>query len=195
MTIFFFTSTESRYRARLSESDGSRNSVVVLTVSRCTLSCPEERTGTRAEKAAAAAFILSKKEQEKEYRDLCEKGNRYLEQMDYQQAADSYLAAIEIEPQEPELYIGLADAYTGLEDMEQARENYRKAIKLDAGRPDAYMGLVNSYIGDNPNPSYEDPDDTVSEIISEAQENVAEEDRESFDELEFWYEDYERYLA
>lgn len=145
--------------------------------------------------AAAAAFILSKKEQEKEYRDLCEKGNRYLEQMDYQQAADSYLAAIEIEPQEPELYIGLADAYTGLEDMEQARENYRKAIKLDAGRPDAYTGLVNSYIGDNPNPSYEDPDDTVSEIISEAQENVAEEDRESFDELEFWYEDYERYLA
>ena len=50
-------------------------------------------------------------------------GNRYLEEQDYEQAKVAYEQAIEIDQMDVEAYLGLADAYVGL-------ENYEKAIEV-----------------------------------------------------------------
>ena len=62
--------------------------------------------------AAAAVFLwILPQQKEKNYKAHVEAGDRYLEDMDYEKAEDSYLAAIEIEPKEPEPYLKLADIY------------------------------------------------------------------------------------
>ena len=47
-------------------------------------------------------------------------GNRYLAELNYEEATVAYEAAIAIEPMSVEAYLGLADAYLGLGDDEQA---------------------------------------------------------------------------
>lgn len=47
-------------------------------------------------------------------------GNRYLEDMEYEEAIVAFEAAIAIDPKKEDAYIGLADAYIGLEDYETA---------------------------------------------------------------------------
>lgn len=62
--------------------------------------------------AAAAVFLwILPQQKEKNYKAQIAAGDRYLEDMDYEKAEDSYLAAIEIEPKEPEPYLKLADIY------------------------------------------------------------------------------------
>lgn len=62
--------------------------------------------------AAAAVFLwILPQQKEKEYKAHISDGDRYLEEMDYEKAEDSYLAAIAIEPKEPESYMKLADIY------------------------------------------------------------------------------------
>lgn len=62
--------------------------------------------------AAAAVFLwILPQQKEKEYKAHISDGDRYLEEMDYEKAEDSYLAAIDIEPKEPESYMKLADIY------------------------------------------------------------------------------------
>lgn len=62
--------------------------------------------------AAAAVFLwILPQQKEKEYKAHISDGDRYLEEMDYEKAEDSYLAAIDIEPKEPEPYMKLADIY------------------------------------------------------------------------------------
>lgn len=47
-------------------------------------------------------------------------GNRYLEDMEYEEAIVAFEAAIAIDPKKEDAYIGLADAYIGLDDYETA---------------------------------------------------------------------------
>ena len=47
-------------------------------------------------------------------------GNKYMQEMDYEQALAAYLAAIEIDPKNVEAYLGAASAYEGLGDFESA---------------------------------------------------------------------------
>lgn len=47
-------------------------------------------------------------------------GNKYLAELNYEEAIVAYEAAIAIEPMSVEAYLGLADAYLGLGDAEQA---------------------------------------------------------------------------
>ena len=62
--------------------------------------------------AAAVVFLwILPQQREKNYKAHISNGNRYLEEMDYEKAEDSYLAAIKIEPKEPEPYLRLADVY------------------------------------------------------------------------------------
>lgn len=74
--------------------------------------------------AAAAAMALLlwilPQQKEKKYAAHISEGNHYLEEMDYEKAEDSYLAAIEIEPKEPEPYLRLADIYEIREEPEKA---------------------------------------------------------------------------
>ena len=50
-------------------------------------------------------------------------GVRYLSEGNYEEAIIAFTAAIEIEPEHAEAYIGLADAYIGLGDLPQARDS------------------------------------------------------------------------
>ena len=50
-------------------------------------------------------------------------GIRYLSEGNYEEAIIAFNAAIEIEPEHAEAYIGLADAYIGLGDLPQARNS------------------------------------------------------------------------
>lgn len=49
-------------------------------------------------------------------------GNRYLEEMDYEQAVVVFTKAIEIDPMSVDAYIGVAEAYVGLGEPEKAKE-------------------------------------------------------------------------
>lgn len=49
-------------------------------------------------------------------------GQKYLAELDYEQAVAAFTKAIEIEPMSVEAYLGLADAYIGLGDTEKALE-------------------------------------------------------------------------
>ena len=55
--------------------------------------------------------------------------NRYLEELDYEQAVAAFEAAIEIDPKNEDAYLGLAEAYIGLEDYESAAEAIEEGIE------------------------------------------------------------------
>lgn len=57
-----------------------------------------------------------------------ELGQKYLEEMDYEQAIVAFDEAIKIDPVNVEAYLGLADAYLGMDDYEQAAEVYAAAF-------------------------------------------------------------------
>ena len=58
-------------------------------------------------------------------------GQRYLEELNYEQAIAAFQAVIEIDPMSTEAYLGMAEAYIGLEDTENAiailRQGYEAA--------------------------------------------------------------------
>lgn len=61
---------------------------------------------------AIVVFVwILPQQKEKNYQANVSDGERYLEEMDYEKAEDSYLAAIEIDPKEPEPYLQLVDIY------------------------------------------------------------------------------------
>lgn len=54
------------------------------------------------------------------FQEQLELGQRYLEEMDYEQAVVAFTAAIEIDPRNADAYLGLADAYAGMGDLDAA---------------------------------------------------------------------------
>ena len=60
---------------------------------------------------------------------LCSLGDRYLSELEYEQAIVAYETAIDIDPKAENAYIGLADAYIGLDDYESALKALEKGIK------------------------------------------------------------------
>ncbi|MCM1044743.1 MAG: WG repeat-containing protein [Candidatus Gastranaerophilales bacterium] len=59
-----------------------------------------------------------------------ELGQKYLEEMDYEQAIVAYEAAIAIDPKCIDAYLGMAEAYIGMGEYENARESLNKALEL-----------------------------------------------------------------
>lgn len=60
---------------------------------------------------------------------LCSLGERYLSELEYEEAIVAFEAAIEIKPKTEDAYIGLADTYVGLEDYESAVEALDRGIR------------------------------------------------------------------
>lgn len=56
-------------------------------------------------------------------------GDRYLEELEYEQAIVSYKNSIKIDPKQEEAYIGLAKAYVGLGEYEEAIDILNKGIR------------------------------------------------------------------
>ncbi len=59
-------------------------------------------------------------------------GQRYLDEQNYEQAIVEFNKAIEINPMSVEAYLGLADAYIGMNDYETATEVLQKGYELTA---------------------------------------------------------------
>lgn len=83
--------------------------------------------------AAALSVILAgtviavtsylNQQKQAEYSGMLRTADKYLQELDYEKAEDSYLKAIEIQPKQEEAYLKLADIYT-------QQGNYEKAEKI-----------------------------------------------------------------
>lgn len=74
--------------------------------------------------AAVAAVLLMTKGTgtKKQYEDLLASGNRYLEELDYENAEIAFLEAIKVDPKKPDAYIQLADTYIDQGKIDEAVE-------------------------------------------------------------------------
>ena len=60
-------------------------------------------------------------------------GIRYLSEGNYEEAIIAFTAAIEIDPKQPEAYVGRGDAYLAMGDENAATENYALAVEYGDG--------------------------------------------------------------
>lgn len=72
--------------------------------------------------AAAGIAIYTGDKNSAEYEAKIEDADRCVEQLDYEQAETLYIEAIEIEPKQPDAYVGVADVYIVQERYEEAEE-------------------------------------------------------------------------
>ena len=82
----------------------------------------------------AAIFWLKKENTQKKFDTHIEKGQKYLEEMDYEKAADNYLAAIDIDPKAEDPYMKLADLYLEIDQPENAAIVLKKGVKNTGSR-------------------------------------------------------------
>lgn len=77
-------------------------------------------------------------------------GMRYLSEQNYSEAILAFTAAIEVDPNRPELYIGRARAYVASGETEEnlaaALADYEKAQELGYTAADLWLGLADIYI-------------------------------------------------
>ena len=66
---------------------------------------------------------------ERDYEEQLKLAERYLDELDYDRAIAAYKAAIEIDPENPEAYLALADVYIEKGDYEAARKILEKGLK------------------------------------------------------------------
>ena len=78
---------------------------------------------------AAGVWIIRGKQVKKQYDQNLASGQKYLEELNYESAEDSYLKAIQIDPKEPEPYRKLIDTYVAQEKYDDAVKIARKAQK------------------------------------------------------------------
>lgn len=87
---------------------------------------------------------------EAQWQEQYDLGVRYLSDGNYEEAIIAFTAAIEIDPNRAEAYVGRGDAYIGSGETEDnlaaAEADYEEAIALDETDTDAYLGLADVYI-------------------------------------------------
>ena len=87
---------------------------------------------------------------EAQWQEQYDLGVRYLSDGNYEEAIIAFTAAIKIDPNRAEAYVGRGDAYIGSGETEDnlaaAEADYEEAIALDETDTDAYLGLADVYI-------------------------------------------------
>ena len=73
-------------------------------------------------------------------------GDKYLEELDYAHAVASFTKATEIDPNNKDAYLGLAQSYNGLEEYAQAEATYQQLLELDEKNTVAYRELAELYL-------------------------------------------------
>ena len=116
------------------------------------------------------ALLNQKTDDGGEYEKLVEQGNRYLLELDYENAEEMYLEALSIEPKKKEPYTKLAEIYMEQEEYEQARNIAEKAIQ------------------ELPEEEHEE----FEQIIRQAEEAAGDSDESNFskEEIESRYQDF-----
>ena len=78
---------------------------------------------------AAAVLIAMQKKKEKDYTSKLDKAEKYIEELDYEKAEAAYLAAIDIDPKQPEAYLNLADVYEAQGEPRKAKEILEQGLE------------------------------------------------------------------
>ena len=101
---------------------------------------------------AALCLLLSACGQntEAKWQEQYDLGVRYLSEGNYEEAIIAFTAAIEIDPNRAEAYVGRGDAYIGSGETEEnlvaALADYEEAVALDETNVAAWLGLADVYI-------------------------------------------------
>ena len=104
---------------------------------------------------AIPALLLSMlcscgKSQEERWQEQYDLGVRYLSEGNYEEAIIAFTAAIEIDPNRAEAYVGRGDAYVASGETEEnltaAMVDYEAALDLDETLVDAWLSLADVYI-------------------------------------------------
>lgn len=99
---------------------------------------------------SAIFFILTSCSQQKAttWQEQYDLGVRYLSEGNYEEAIIAFTAAIEIEPNRAEAYVGRGDAYARLggDSLSAAKADYKAAIAQDETLPWAWLSLAEVYI-------------------------------------------------
>lgn len=91
----------------------------------------------------------------KDWQEQYDLGMRYLEDGDYEEAILAFTAAIKIDGNRPEAYVGRADAYIATGETAKALKDYKKAKKIAEKSEKDYDDLI------------EDLEDTIDELEEE----------------------------
>lgn len=78
--------------------------------------------------AAGAVFGVSALNTKK-YDELIDTGNKYLEELKYEEAVEKYLEAIDVKPKREEAYVGAATSYINLDKPEKAKDILEKGLE------------------------------------------------------------------
>ncbi len=84
-----------------------------------------------------------------EVKSSIEMGDRYLSEMDYEQAVVAYEAAIDIDPKNVEANLGLAEAYEGRQMYAYAEAVYQNMLENDDTQAEIYEKLASLYMQQN----------------------------------------------
>lgn len=115
---------------------GSENKEEAVFCKRCGASLAASPKTTKAKKriwiflsalivsalAMAGVVIAKDKQVKRQYQGHIAKAEKYLEELDYENAEDEYLKAIKIAPKEEQAYISLEELYKTLEKPEEAKK-------------------------------------------------------------------------
>lgn len=125
-------------------------------------------------------FVIVANSTDRKLARQLELGQKYLEELDYEQAIIAFTKAIEIDPNCLNAYLGMADVYADMENMEVAVAILEEGYKLTANEmirqrlDELYSNMAKA--------------ENVEKEESIVKENVAEEQGELADEEDSYYE-------
>ncbi len=108
--------------------------------------------------------VPAAKQQLQEQLDL---GARYLQELNYEQALAAYTAAIELEPDNSDIYVLRGNVYALMEEYPEATDDYTQAIELDEQNISAYLGRGDVYL------VWEEPEDHLDIAFNDYDQAVA----------------------
>jgi tetratricopeptide (TPR) repeat protein len=83
--------------------------------------------------------------QNKDSEALIEAGDKFVDERKWNEAADAYLKATRVDPQNSDAHVGLGNAYMGAGKWAEALVVYKKAVALDPRNADAQYALGDAY--------------------------------------------------
>lgn len=92
-----------------------------------------------------ATLIALRTKKEKKYQSFLTSANKYLEEMNYEKAEDSFLKAIKIDPKVKEPYMQLVDLYMEQEKTEKAVAILKKAVEYVDVKKEENQDILQRY--------------------------------------------------
>ncbi len=96
--------------------------------------------------AVAAVTVTALTAGSRTAREQLALGDRYLEEMDYENAILAYTRAIQADPKNARAYYGLGAANLGADSPENAEAAFLQSLNLDPSGADTYLSLADLYL-------------------------------------------------